>query len=612
MAIVNGAELIGRVLKEEGVKQVFGVHGGNINAVLTQMCSHGIKMYHMRHEQAAGYAADGWARSSRSPGVCFSTAAPGFANMFPGIHNAHLCMSPIVALVGGHETTHDKLNPMQEVYAADECRHIAKWTQRVTERRMYGYYLRKALRDCMLYPPGPVVLELPINVSWQRGEDSQLHWIPKERLSSLPDTQGDPREVEKAVKMLMEAKRPLLIGGDGIYWSHAEAEFRELAELIQVPVHLRRMGRGAMEDAHPLAFTGGNRQKMLDGCDLMLLIGMRASFLDDWFQPPMWTHEPKIIQVQETADEVFIGMPTDLAVLGTPKLVIRQMIECVKSMGKKPPVREEWLQLVRESKEKINKRIREAAESVRDDKPIHLDYACQAIADTIDKDATVIYDSFMASVYLTDKVEATFAGQILDSALHQGVGHSVGMAIGAQLARPGKQVVAVIGDGGCGVGGMDIETARRYNLPIVFVLINNDSWVGNYMREMFYSEVDNWDMIHGIRYDRMFKEVGCHTEHVEDPTEIRPALERCFKSGTTSVLNIAVEEKYVPGLTRRFALIDAWSAGKRDRLPEEARQMLKDIGPRAVKRAWKFQEDLGVGAPLEEIAETAGYKLEDL
>ena len=170
---VYGGQMVARALKEQGVQHMFGIFGHPIMTLISAVCDLGIKFYSTRHEQSASYAADGWARASGTVGVCCSVTAPGLANLIPGIFQAHLSESPVVALVGGHELSHDKLWTMQECYAAEMCRPIAKWTQRVSDWSMHSYYLRKAFRSAITSPPGPVVLELPWNTLVIRGEDKQ-------------------------------------------------------------------------------------------------------------------------------------------------------------------------------------------------------------------------------------------------------------------------------------------------------------------------------------------------------------------------------------------------------------------------------------------------------
>jgi acetolactate synthase-1/2/3 large subunit len=162
----------------------------------------------------------------------------------------------------------------------------------------------------------------------------------------------------------------------------------------------------------------------------------------------------------------------------------------------------------------------------------------------LDADATVVIDSFTLSGWMSQWFKATFPGQVVDAGPLAPVGHGVGMAIGAQLARPGKQVVLVIGDGGLGIGGFDLETARRYDLPIVTVLWNNSSW-GPGFEEMplLKGRTDPFNMIENIRYDKMFEVMGLHGEHVERADDVRGALERALRAGKTSLVNVIGDKR---------------------------------------------------------------------
>ena len=165
MAELTVAEYVARIMKEEGVKQYFGVHGGHIWALMAAVeAEGGIKMHHVRHEQSGVYAADGFGRASGTPGVCFGTAGPGIGNMLTALLHAYLCKSPIVAFAGQHTTLEDSWGPFQEAYADKMCEGFTKWTKRIVDPSMVSYFVQKAFRDAISYPPGPVVVEIPVNI----------------------------------------------------------------------------------------------------------------------------------------------------------------------------------------------------------------------------------------------------------------------------------------------------------------------------------------------------------------------------------------------------------------------------------------------------------------
>ena len=163
----------------------------------------------------------------------------------------------------------------------------------------------------------------------------------------------------------------------------------------------------------------------------------------------------------------------------------------------------------------------------------------------IDRDATLIIDSFTLSGYTSQWFTAHTTGQIVDAGPLAPVGHGVGMGIGVQLGRPGKQVVVVSGDGGLGIGGMDMETAAKYDIPIICLLWNNSSWGPSFEQmPLLKGRTDSFGMIPDIRYDKVFEPMGVYTEHVEQPDEIVPALERALKSGKTSLINVMGDKRF--------------------------------------------------------------------
>jgi len=258
--------------------------------------------------------------------------------------------------------------------------------------------------------------------------------------------------------------------------------------------------------------------------------------------PPRFPVENvRYIQVSEDPEELTTRLSSELSIFGSPKPVLRQMIDCAKDIMKKKPDRKEWLAIVNKVRAEDAAKEKALLDEVRNKKPINPHFVAAELCDFLDRDATIILDSYSMAGFATDKIKAYFAGHILDGATWSGVGHGVGIAMGAQLARPGKQVVDLLGDGGMGIAGFDIETAARYKIPACYLLLNNSSWMGyEAQKGILPQDVKHcdWSMLPDIRYDKIFAEMGCHTELVTEPQHLRPALERAFNSGKTSVINV--------------------------------------------------------------------------
>jgi acetolactate synthase I/II/III large subunit len=579
MGDLFGGQVLGQILEEEEVRYLFGIQGAHNYSIISGAMEHGIELIHMRHEQAAAYAGDAYARITKRPAVCMASAGPGVTNMISGIAQAHLAHIPMVALLGQHSVIHDQRGALQEIYAADILRTITKWSKRIVDWKTIAYDTKKAFREALRYPPGPVALEFPMDKINISGDVSkQAPFTPQWLSGPISSPAGNPALVKKAVTLLLEAQSPVIVAGDGIYWSGASAELTELVEMLQIPVNTRRLARGAVPEDHPLALSAGFRKQFLKNADLILIIGHRLGYLERYGQ---WGKKAKYIQVNEAPEEIEISRATELEITGCPKVVLQQLIDLSKQMIKNPrdstSVRE-WVRLAREDWE--SKLVKEESAS-RTASPLHPAVLAREIVDFLDSSATLVYDAFTATQYLTDRIKAGFAGQILDSGEFGAVGHGVGMGIGAQLARPGKEVLVLMGDGGMGVGGMDIETARKYNLPVVYLVCNNSMWTSGLQNTFFGDTLgkSSFGMIPGIRYDKMFEVIDCHAEHVDSVEQIRPALERAFSSGKTSVINAVMEEKVRHRIFRQPLapiILSSMHHLDKGKIPEEGRRLIEE------------------------------------
>jgi acetolactate synthase I/II/III large subunit len=538
---VDGGTLIARVLRDQRVRYLFTINGGHIWPILAALREHGIKMIHMRHEQSCAYAADAYARTTRQPGVLSVTAGCGLTNAVTGLCVAGLTGSPVVCISGQHPTTEDQLGSFQEAYGADICRTFSKFTKRVLDWSTIEVDMRLAFREAMNPPQGPAVLEVPTNVLYQQDDATRQRrgarvYAPDELRSA-----GDPAAVERALEALACAERPLIVAGDGIFWSDAAAELRELASHLQIPVYTRRAGQGALSEDDPLAVRGAWKKPFTGRADVILAVGFKFWSGEHFGEPPTWNADATYIQVDPTPARVGWHVPAHIPIVGDAKLVLRQLRERAVANAIDGASRRggPWLAEIAEVRQRFETALREQEAGVSTAMPIHPARLTRELLEVMDRDATLVIDSFTLSGWLSQWFGARFAGQIVDAGPLAPVGHGIGMGIGAQLGRPGKQVIVVIGDGGMGIGGMELETALRHRLPIVTLLWNNSSWgPGFEQMPMLKGRTDPFDMLPELRYDLMFEAIGCHGEHVTRPEEIRPALERAFAAGKPSVINV--------------------------------------------------------------------------
>jgi len=546
MTTMDGGALVGRILKEQKVKYLFAINGGHTFPILANLRNHDVQLIHMRHEQACAYAADAYARTTATPGVCSVTAGCGLTNAVTGLCVAGLTGSAVVCIAGQHPTTEDYLGSFQEAYGSDVCRTFSKYVKRVLDWSTIEVDLRQAFREATTSPQGPALVEIPTNILYHAEDVArQRHGATVYDVDDLR-SQGDPAKIERALEMLLAAERPLIAAGDGIFWSGAAAELREFAELTRTPVYSRRAGQGAIPEDHELAVRGSWKKPFTGRADVVLAVGFKFWSGEHFGEPPTWSEQAAYVQVDPVPNRIGWHVPAKLGIVGDPRLVLRQLIDTAKRLGLDFSRKQDsqWLHEMAEVRANYERTIDERERATRDTVPVHPDTLARTLCSVIDPDATIVIDSFTLSGWVTQWFVSRFPGQVVDAGPLAPVGHGVGMAIGAQLARPGKQVVLVIGDGGLGIGGWDIETALRYKLPIVTILWNNSSWGPSFEQmPMLKGRTDPFNMLEHIRYDQMFEILGCHTEHVEAPAQLRAALERACSAGRASFVNVIGDKR---------------------------------------------------------------------
>ncbi|MDP6510083.1 MAG: thiamine pyrophosphate-binding protein [Dehalococcoidia bacterium] len=575
----TGAEVIGRVLKEEGVDYAFGIGGGGSIQMMWAASQYGIRIVHMRHEQGASFAADAYARYAHKPAAVFLFAGPGATNAANGIAQAYFSRSPMVVFVGQQLTLEDQRGASAASYAAQMMKPYTKGAMQVMDDRLLAFYTKRALQEAMSFPPGPVLLDVPQNYLIRRRPFREQRGYTENFLRRpLSGGGGDPASIEAAVKLLLTAERPVLVAGEEVGWFETGAQLQELSELLNCPVITRRTARGAVPETHPLSFYGRVRGPLLRKADMAMTIGLRLDFLEGYGD---WGRNARFIQICHSENDLEFDVSTELGITGNTKAILKQMVECARSLVKTPPPRREWLETLNSTKEADDRRLAEVLERTAHETPIHPAYLAHEILTFLDDDATVVSDSFTGSHYLTERLRAKIPGQMIDTGEWITVGHGIAMGVGAQLARPGKQVLINMGDGGLGIGGFDIETAARCNLPVCYLINNNNTWMTGQV-DMFYGDSfvlpdgkmgDIFKVTPNVRYDKMFEVFGCHAEHVEHPEDIRPALQRSFASGKTSVVNVMVNPKvYQPGMyqdgPRWMDPLKMPEAGRRVTFPE--------------------------------------------
>jgi acetolactate synthase-1/2/3 large subunit len=324
------------------------------------------------------------------------------------------------------------------------------------------------------------------------------------------------------------------MAGTAVWWCDAAEPLRQLAERLQAPVFLNGAGRGCLPPKHPLYFTAA-RRKALEGADTILAIGTRMDFRLNHGQPPLIPADARIIWLDLAGEDIGVNRGADVGLVGDVGLSMSQLAEAVKQDDT-----HDWLTYVQTEEQKALER--ESAALNSDAVPIHPMRLCREIRDFIDDETTVIGDGGDIVSYGARVISVARPGYWLDAGPMGCLGTGTGYAMAAQLARPGKKVLILHGDGAFGLNAMEFESMVRQKLPIVSIIGNDGAWGQiKHPQKAIIGHTTAAELAPGIRYDKMVEALGGYGELVERPEDIRPALERSFASGLPACINVLID-----------------------------------------------------------------------
>lgn len=527
MAEVSGSYLIARTLKEEGADALFFIMGGPIYEIVNSAEDLGIKAIDFRHEQAAAMAAHAYARVTGKPGVTTAASGPGTLNLLTGQYTAYIDHAPIVTLGGAGPISDYGKDAFQELDQVKIFESLSKATIRPTLPERYPEQISTAFRIAREGRPGPVYVDCAEDVLYAKVEEEKVE--PAPRATRLERAEAAADGVKEAVDLLARAERPVVVAGGGVHWSQAGSDLRELVERTNIPFYTTPMSRGLIPEDHPLAFLAA-RSTAFREADVILIIGTRMNWIYTFGR--RLNPAAKLIQVDIHAEEIGHNRSIDLGLVGDAGAVLRQLAAEIESRSEFAGRDEsKWVQHLREVDANRDERNRPLLES--DQVPIHPLRLCKEIRDFLDRDAVVTIDGNEILHYGRQAIPVFHPGHRLNSGPTGCMGVGLPYAIGAKLAKPEVQVLALTGDGALGMNAMDFDTAVRHDLPIVVVVSNNEGWTARSEelrkpgRELGYT-----------RFDRLAEALGGHGENVTEPKDIRPALERAFASGWPAIVNV--------------------------------------------------------------------------
>ena len=553
MTKMTGGELLLKCLKEEGVSVMFGILDGSFNPFLAKLHEYDIRFVNSRHEAAAVHMADAWARIRGEPGVVIGGIGPGAANMVSGVVTAYAEGSPVIAFSGQRRRNiiyPDRGGAFQNVDLLGLYKPVTKWSAGARQWRRLPELIRRAYREALNGRPGPVYVEIPEDVMRDSGDPETAQvWPPSQyRVGKLGA--GDPALIAQAAEMLAHAERPLLHAGAGVSWAKAWDEFLALADYLAAPMTASLAARGVIPEDHPRYFHPLDRTALETArteAGVVLIAGGRAGELDTWGRAPSWGDpaEQKVIQIDVDPSAIGLNRPVDVGILGDARAALAALLEAVKELV---PPREEHADFVKyRTLSQLWQSQRDSTLQMGSD-GINPGQMVQTVRDFFPRDAITVMDGGNTSLWTASFNPILAPRSYLYTAKFGHLGTGLPYAIGAKLAAPERQVYLISGDGAIGFNIQELETARRYDVPIVTVVSCDRGWGMERSSQMFAQVVAQvggmveCDLYPQARYDLVAEAFGCYGEKVDEIEQLKPALERAVASGKPALIQVMVDQ----------------------------------------------------------------------
>lgn len=543
MGRMQAAEAMVKILEDEGVEVIFGIPGAGILPFYDALRkSSKIKHYLARHEEGASHAADGYARASGKVGICVGTSGPAATNMVTGLYTSQVDSIPIIAITGQAVTAQLGKEAFQAVDIAEIVRPVTKRSYCVKEADRLPYIAREAFRIAREGRPGPVLVDLPLDVQRREIEYDPDSDSPLEVWKPSPD-EG---KIRKALEMVLQAERPMMLLGGGVILADACNEFVQLAEYLSTPVVTTLMGKGGIAADHPLyagqvgtsCNTPYGNKTFLES-DLVLAIGCRFSdrhtgALD------VYTKGRKFIHIDIEPTQIGRIIPAELGIVADAKLALQALLKAAKIVlpTRKSTEREKDIPQLRPQ---LERRLD------FDDVPIKPQRVFKEINDFFDENTVFVTCIGLYQIW-SSQFQKIFKPRhyILPGGAGP-LGWDLPAAIGAKIANPEKTVVSIAGDYDMGFCGQEMAMAVMYDIPVIVVIINNGylsliRQQEKYVYDMNY-EVNTWYGERMVDFVKFAETYGAYGQRVEKPTEIKAALQRAVESKRPSVVEVIVDRE---------------------------------------------------------------------
>jgi tartronate-semialdehyde synthase len=539
---VIAGEAIVKILEIEGITDAFGIPGAGINGLYKYLGKSGvIKHFTVRHEEAAVHAAGGYYRSSGRLAAALCTSGPGATNFVTGLYTANIDSIPLIAITGQAVTSQLGKDAFQCVDIAAVAGPVSKAAWCVTDKNKLVETLQAAFKTAREGKPGPVLIDLPLDI-----QNAEIEFDPaKYKPLPIQKAAPNPQDIEKAVKMLGEAKEPVIIMGGGVVEAGACEDCIKFAELMNIPVITTYMAKGCIPAGHPLNAGHAGIQvgqpignKVLLNADVVLAIGNR--FTDRHTGDlKVYRGDRRFIHINIEPKEINKIFPADLGIAADAKLALEQLISAAKKVNK--PAHGAMAAQLPELREELKRK------TDQDCVPIHPHRVFGDMNRAFDDDTFFTTGCGITQIWSGQLQDINKPRRYLPSGGAGTLGSDIPSAFGVMVANPGKRAVAVMGDFGFTFHVQELAVCAKYNQPVIVIIVNN-AYLGLIRQNQKYAygyeyAVEMKENHSFIDYVEVARGLGCDGERVFTPDNIIPAIERAKKSQKPYVIDIVVQEQ---------------------------------------------------------------------
>ena len=553
---IRGGQLLARCLKQKNIDHVFTLSGGFCNPALEGFMECQIPVINCPHEQVAGHLADGHTRITRKPSICL-VGPEGFSNAIPAMMEAWGERSPVIFITGSSTLKRQGAGGFKEIDDVSIAAPLTKYSISVTDGNRIPEFVQRAWNMAMEGYPGPVHLSIPVDIMFSSfQEDSMVNERPfNQKPKEPPRAFPDPERLDLICKKLQQAKKPVFIGGHGVWWTKAETALSKVASAISIPVFNIPYHQKLLSETNP-CYMGladfhqySPSKYAIHNSDCIIIIGGRLDNQMNFGNPPFFPKHTDLICVNGSHEEIQFNMAADYALLSDPNAFFNALLSRSKDLVSSE--KENWLAVNKSKRvDWVNDHLENLKISTSQSKwpkdaihPLQLSISVQEAMSNGDH---LVFDG--GNTHFWSEIAVNIVGVknnlSLGSVMHPGsyslLGVGISFALSVKRLNPKDNVILITGDGAFLSGGLSIETAFQEALPIIVVVDNNGGLdcISQQQERLFTSGTHFATDFRDIPFHKLVEGLGGYGELVEKSSEIIPAVGRAIKSGKPSCINV--------------------------------------------------------------------------